>query len=129
MHIIYNNHFPPSDFHGINLFGTVFVQRRWGRFMPHEVNHELIHSYQQWELTYPLFYLWYGIEYLVRLFQHRFNADKAYRSISFEREAFAHERDLQYHHHRRLFAWTHYLKEPPKPAHNPKNTPRPSRKT
>ena len=84
MRIIYTDHFPPGDFHGINLFGTIFVQRRWGKFLPHEVNHEFIHTLQQWEMGYVFFYVWYGIEYLVRLFLCHFDADKAYHSISFE---------------------------------------------
>lgn len=109
MRIIYTRHFPPGDFHGINIMGTVFVQRRWGEFLPHEENHEMIHTYQQWELTYPVFYTLYVLEYLVRLVQCRWNAERAYRSISFEREAFAYERDFQYLRHRHPFAWVKYL--------------------
>ena len=108
MRIIYTHKFPSGDFHGINLFGTVFVQRRWGKFLPDEVNHEMIHSYQQWELTYLLFYTLYVLEFLVRLVQCRWDTDRAYRSISFEREAFAHERDFQYLRHRRPFAWLRF---------------------
>ena len=109
MRIIYTRHFPPGDFHGINIMGTVFVQRRWGEFLPHEENHEMIHTYQQWELTYPVFYTLYVLEYLVRLVQCRWNAERAYRSISFEREAFAYERDFQYLRHTHPFAWVKYL--------------------
>ena len=89
MRIIYTKHFPPGNFHGINLFGIVFVQRRWGRFLPHEVTHEMVHTYQQRELLFILFFLLYLLEYLVRLVQYRFNTFEAYRNISFEREAFA----------------------------------------
>ena len=108
MRVIYTHRFPSGDFDGINLFGTVFVQRRWGKFLPYEVNHEMIHSYQQWELTYLLFYTLYVLEFLVRLVQCRWDTDRAYRSISFEREAFAHERDFQYLRHRRPFAWLRF---------------------
>lgn len=108
MRIIYTHRFPSGDFHGINMFGTVFVQRRWGKFLPYEVNHEMIHSYQQWELTYLLFYTLYVLEFLVRLVQCRWDTDRAYRSISFEREAFAHERDFLYLRHRRPFAWLRF---------------------
>lgn len=34
-----------------------------------------------------LYYAWYGIEYLIRLIQYR-DRDRAYRMISFEREAY-----------------------------------------
>lgn len=110
MKVIYTRHFPPGNFHAINLFGFVFVQRRWGKMGKEELNHELIHTLQQWEMTAPLFYLWYGVEYLVRLLQYRFDASKAYYNISFEREAYANERNLAYPLERRLFAWWHYLK-------------------
>jgi hypothetical protein len=45
--------------------------------------HERIHGRQQLEMLLLLFYLWYGVEYLVRLCITR-NHDRAYRSISFE---------------------------------------------
>lgn len=108
MRIIYTHRFPSGDFHGINMFGSVFVQRRWGKFLPYEVNHEMIHSYQQWELTYLVFYTLYVLEFLVRLVQCRWDTDRAYRSISFEREAFAHERDFQYLRHRRPCTWLRF---------------------
>ena len=58
MKVIYNRFIPFGTYHGLNLFGIVFVQRRWGKMEPHELNHEFIHTCQQWEMTYVLFYLW-----------------------------------------------------------------------
>ena len=49
MKVIYNRFIPFGSFHGLNLFGTIFVQRRWGKMDPHELNHETIHTLQQWE--------------------------------------------------------------------------------
>ena len=112
MRIIYTKHFPPGDFHGINILGTVFVQRRWGKMAPHELNHEFIHTLQQWEMTPLLFYLWYAIEFLIRLCQCRFDSDRAYYAISLEREAYAHERNPRYHLRRRPYAWLRYLRRP-----------------
>ena len=111
MKVIYTRNFPPGNFHGINLFGIVFVQRRWGKFLPHEVTHEMVHTYQQRELLFILFFLLCLLEYLVRLVQYRFNTFEAYRNISFEREAFAHERDPKYFSQRKPFAWIHYLRK------------------
>lgn len=114
MRVIYNRFFPFGSYHGINLFGTVFVQRRWGQMRPHELRHEYIHTLQQWELTYVGFYLWYVGEYLVRLLQCRLDSERAYFSISLEREAYAHEHQTDYPRCRRPFAWTHYLHSPQK---------------
>ena len=111
MKVIYTRHFPPGSFHGINLFGIVFAQRRWGKMGPEELNHELIHTLQQWEMAFLLFYLWYGVEYVVRLLQYRFDTTKAYYNISFEREAYANERNLDYPRKRRVYAWWRYLRE------------------
>lgn len=110
MKVIYTSHFPPGDFHGINLFGIVFVQRRWGKMGVEELNHELIHTLQQWEMGFVLFYVWYGVEWLVRLVMYRFDAERAYYNIGFEREAYAHERDFSYRRRRRLYAWWEYMR-------------------
>jgi hypothetical protein len=64
------------------------------------LNHERIHLRQQLELLIIPFYIWYLIE----------SAFKDYHQISFEKEAFANERDLNYLKKRRLFGFRKYLK-------------------
>ncbi|QQO97297.1 hypothetical protein Molly5_198 [Maribacter phage Molly_5] len=80
---------------GVNLFGIVIlnsilqatpIKRRA------VINHEGIHTIQMRGLLYIGFYLIYALEFLVYLVIHR-DLYKAYRAISFEREAF----DNQYH--------------------------------
>lgn len=73
------------------------------------INHERIHFAQQRELWYLPFFLLYVCEFLVRLVLKRFNWDKAYRSISFEREAYAQERNYTYLQRRKRHAWRKYL--------------------
>lgn len=72
------------------------------------LNHERIHLKQQLELGLIIFYLWYLAEYLIRLAQYRKHY-LAYLHISFEQEAYTHERDLGYLGRRRFFAWWKYL--------------------
>lgn len=72
------------------------------------VNHERIHLRQQWELWIIPFYVWYVIEYGIRWFQLK-DAHQAYKNISFEREAYAHEADLNYLKKRKLYAFLKYL--------------------
>ncbi len=93
---------PEGRFVAITLFGLVFTRRReWvDRFM---LNHELIHCCQQLEWLYIPFYLIYLGEWLWHLARLR-SWDAAYRAISFEREAYEHERDLGYLARRPLFA-------------------------
>ncbi|EMR03180.1 hypothetical protein [Cesiribacter andamanensis] len=72
------------------------------------VVHERIHLQQQAELLVIPFYVLYGLEYLVRLLHYR-NRYRAYRNISFEREAYAHERTPVYLQRRPFWAWRRYL--------------------
>jgi hypothetical protein len=71
-------------------------------------NHECIHVRQQAEMFYLLQWLWYGVEYLIRLAYYR-NHDKAYRNTSFEREAYANELNRDYLRTRKCWAWFKYL--------------------
>lgn len=73
------------------------------------LNHERIHLRQQIELLVIPFYLWYGIEFVVRFFQYK-NWDKAYRTISFEREAYDNESDLEYLKKRKFWRFWKFLK-------------------
>ena len=65
------------------------------------MNHEYIHSEQMKELWYVGFYLIYVLEWLFNLV---FHTKEAYMRISFEREAYAHEKDLDYLKTRERFA-------------------------
>ena len=107
MRIIYNNIIPFKGFTAINLFGILFVRKN-RTLSVKTINHEKIHTKQMKEVLYIGFYIWYIIEWLIRLIQHR-NAKEAYYNISFEREAYANENDLDYLKSRKLFSWRKYL--------------------
>lgn len=91
----------------INLFGTLWTRdSSW--IDKYIVNHERIHTRQEIELLFIPFYILYILEWLFRLIQYR-NFDKAYRNISFEREAYRNGNDLTYLNSRKLFSWLRYL--------------------
>ena len=108
MRIIRNNIIPFRGFKAVNLFGVLFV-RGDAAVTARDVNHEEIHTAQMKEMLYVFFYLWYVAEWLVRLAQYR-DTKKAYRNVSFEREAYACESDMGYLQRRKRYAWTGYLK-------------------
>ena len=108
MRIIRNNFIPFRGFKAVNLFGILFV-REDAAMDGKDFNHEEIHTAQMREMLYVPFYLWYLAEWLVRLVQYR-DFKKAYRSISFEREAYANERGMGYLGTRRPYSWFRYLK-------------------
>lgn len=72
------------------------------------LNHEKIHLRQQIELLVLPFYIWYLLEYVVRLWQYR-NHRRAYLNISFEHETYFNERDLNYLRQRRFWKFRFYL--------------------
>lgn len=64
--------------------------------------HEVIHYIQQKELLIIPFFILYILEYLAYLLYYR-DHQKAYRSISFEREAYTHESNEYYISERKMF--------------------------
>jgi hypothetical protein len=69
-------------------------------------NHEMIHWKQQLEMLIIFFYLWYLIEWLIRL---PVNGRKAYVSLSFEQEAYGNESNYDYLKTRKPFSWFKYV--------------------
>lgn len=103
MKVIYNNLIPFKGFDAMNLFGVVFARNEYKDLDKIVLNHEAIHTAQMKELLYIPFYILYGIEYLINLIKYR-DGDKAYKNISFEREAYRNERQLDYLKGRRHFS-------------------------
>lgn len=90
------------------LFPFIFTRKERGTLSDTTINHEKIHGRQQIEMLLVLFYLWYALEWLIRLMQYR-NRKAAYRNISFEREAYANQHNPDYLKSRKLFEFTKYL--------------------
>ena len=105
MKIKRNKYIPFKGFIAINLFGILFVRGN-ARISERTLRHEAIHTAQMKEMWYIFFYLWYVIEWIIRLFMK----GNAYRNISFEREAHNNEKDLRYLDNRKWFAWIKYIK-------------------
>lgn len=104
MRVISNSLIPFKGFIAINVFGIIFVRRNV-TLSATTLNHEYIHTLQQREMLFLFFYIIYIIEWLIRLIIYR-DRLKAYRNISFEREAYNHEADFKYVKSRHLYAWT-----------------------
>lgn len=104
MIIIRNNIIPFKGFAAINLFGILFV-RKDAVISEQTINHEKIHTAQMKEMLYVFFYLWYIVEWLVRLF----GKGNAYKNISFEKEAYHHDDDMNYLKTRKHYTWFWYI--------------------
>lgn len=92
----------------ITLWPFIILKSKELRSDESLINHERIHLRQQIELLLIGFYLWYFIEFLIRLAQKK-NFTNAYYAISFEREAYLHDLDFGYLKHRRIFAFFKYI--------------------
>ncbi|WEK71582.1 MAG: hypothetical protein P0Y62_08445 [Candidatus Chryseobacterium colombiense] len=93
---------------GIALFPFIFIRKPEDRENNILINHEKIHLRQQIELLVIFFYIFYVAEYYYWLFRLK-NNDLAYRRISFEREAYANESDLDYLRKRKFWSFRKYL--------------------
>ena len=126
---VYNNIIPFKGYKAMAVWPFLFIRK--GAVVSEKlINHESIHGAQQRELLFvgavltcilgmigcswwslfalPLFYYWYGVEWLVKWAIYR-DTDKAYKNIGFENEAYGHEGDMDYLRERRLFDFVYYI--------------------
>jgi len=106
--ILISKYLIPKGYVGMTVFPFIILKKRILKGDVCLVNHENIHLKQQIEMLVVPFFLWYAIEFLVRLVRYK-NWQLAYRNISFEREAYAHEHDLAYLRSRRFWGFWKYL--------------------
>lgn len=98
---------PPKGYSAINLFTFVFTkdEKCLSKTL---LYHEQIHSKQIKELFFIFFYVFYFVEFFIKLLVFR-NWDKAYRNVSFEKEAYENQNNFNYMQSRKRFAWIKYL--------------------
>lgn len=103
-------HVPFLWVHGMALFPFVLIKYKHYASNERLLNHEQIHLRQQLELLVIPFYIWYLTEYLwlrLRGMKHK----QAYYNISFEKEAYDQEYDLDYLLYRPAWNFRKYLRK------------------
>ena len=98
----------PKGFRGITLFPFIVLSQKEDRTNKVLVNHERIHIRQQLEMLVLPIFVWYFVEYLIRWVALK-DRRKAYRNISFEREAYENEKDLNYLKQRSFWKFMRFL--------------------
>lgn len=83
MKIIYNKIIPFKGYKAMAMWPFIFARKKLSEI---DINHEKIHLAQQLELLIIPFYIIYLIEWIF----------KGYRNISFEKEAYTHQEDMNY---------------------------------
>lgn len=118
MKIVENSILPLGGYKAFVFLKWIFVHHGV-QMSDVDVNHEAIHWEQQKELLVVFFYLLYGVMYLYEWVRCLFDGERgktehswkngagrrAYRSVSFEREAYQHEEDTLYIYQRKHYAW------------------------
>ena len=99
--IIVNSRLLSKGVNGMTIAPFIIVRNERIKNNKRIINHEKIHIKQQIEMLWLPFFIWYGIEYLF----------KGYRNISFEREAYDNDDDLNYILSRKYYAWFKRIKK------------------
>lgn len=97
-----------KNFRGLAIFPFIFLRDRQLKLNAEIINHERIHLRQQIELLWVGFFLWYGVEFLIRWWQYK-NSNLAYLNLSFEREAYQNDHQLDYLKNRKFWNFINYL--------------------
>lgn len=101
MFIIKNTWFPFGRYKAINLFGIIFTKSDLDQ---ESINHEKIHTEQMKEMLFIFFYIWYGLEFIIKWIIKK-DFYSAYRDILFEQEAHNNDKNLEYLKTRKRYAW------------------------
>lgn len=105
--ILISKYLIPKGYIGLAIFPFVFLKHRSFKGDEVLVNHEKIHLKQQLELFILPFYFLYTLEFLVRLIKYR-DWYAAYKNLSFEREAYNNEANMNYLKQRRFWQFLKY---------------------
>ena len=108
MFLIVSKYLVPKGYGGITIFPFVFFRSKSLAADVVSLNHEIIHLWQQAEMLIIGFFLWYGIEFIIR-FAKIGDWQVAYRGICFEREAYAEEANRTYLQRRPFWRFLRYL--------------------
>ena len=96
-----------GSFRGITIFPFIILRDKKTKNNKTVINHEKIHLRQQMELLVIPFFILYIGEWFIRLFME----GNAYRNISFEREAYDNDDNLEYLKNRKWYSHFKYYKK------------------
>jgi len=106
--ILVSKHFFYKNYVGLTLWPFIILKNHTLKKDAILIHHERIHLKQQQELLLLPFYILYLTEWIMRCIIY-FDSYRAYQNISFEREAYANEKNLNYASERKPFAFIKYL--------------------
>lgn len=84
-----------SNIIGITIYPFIFIRENYLDDASVLINHEKIHLEQQKELLILPFFIWYGVEYLIRRIKGE-SKNNSYLNLLFEQEAYLNENNENY---------------------------------
>ena len=106
--ILIIRHFFYRNYVGLCLWPFIILRNAALREDEVLINHERIHLRQQAEMLVLFFYALYLTEWVLKSIYY-LDCYRAYRNVSFEREAYLHEKDFTYLDRRPPFGAMRYL--------------------
>lgn len=107
---VYSSIIPFSGYIAMTVFPWVFIRKDLAqKYTPTANRHETTHGYQQLECLWLLFFIWYVVEWLIKIPICYFANKDAYKSISFEQEAYYTQGQVDYNKNRKHYAWMKYI--------------------
>lgn len=106
--LIFSKYFFFSSFNAMAIWPFILLKDKELKKDFILLNHENIHLHQQKEMLWLPFFMFYMIEYLIKLFIYK-NSKLAYFNLSFEREAYQNEQNLNYLCSRKYWSFLNYL--------------------
>ncbi|AOW18799.1 hypothetical protein LPB03_15660 [Polaribacter vadi] len=106
--IFISKYIVPEGFNGITIFPFISLI---DKNLKHDlilIHDEKIHLQQQKEMFIIFFYLFYGLEWFIKLLKYK-TKHSAYVNIRFERETYQNENNINYLKTRKTWAFLNYL--------------------
>ena len=100
----------PSTFNALAVWPFIILKEHGLKYDTVLIHHERIHLRQQLELLWIFFFVIYLAEFLAKIIIYK-QPKRAYRNISFEREAYENEYDLGYAQRKSLWSFRGYVFE------------------
>ncbi|MRI02564.1 hypothetical protein GH721_18625 [Kriegella sp. EG-1] len=106
--ILVFKHFFRKNYVGLSLWPFIILKNDSLKSDVILINHEKIHLKQQLELLVIPFYIIYLTEWIIKSIYY-LDRYQGYQNLSFEREAYLHEDNLDYINKRSPFSFIKYL--------------------
>jgi len=106
--IVVSKYLVPKGFVGLTLYPFILLKTKAMKQNIIVINHEKIHLRQQIELLIVFFYIIYISEWIFKWIKYK-DRKLAYHNISFEREAYYHEKNMNYVKEKNIWSFWKYI--------------------